>query len=123
MALAEECRHHRRNQHHQKPGRKPENSERQADGCQDLLAHCADGLDHGNPVGGLDARALQFVVEERIFIGGQVEARRVLHHHQADVAGEAVGEQGIKIADGPATMRAKRSQRKFGAHQPPEVRR
>ena len=87
------------NQDNQQPRREPENSQRQAYRRHHLLAHRADGIDHRHTVGSLDARALQFIVEVRVFIGGQVEPRGMFHHHQADVAREAVGQKRIEISD------------------------
>ena len=65
----------------------------------DLLEEAAHRLDHAEAVGGLHTGALQPVVEDRVFVGGQVELRGLAHDPHADVIGVAVGEQVVRVVD------------------------
>ena len=69
------------------------------DGGDRLLDEPAHLLDHGQPVGGLHAGALQAIVEDGIFVDGDVESRGLAHDLDADVMGVAVGEQVVEVVD------------------------
>ena len=91
-------------------------------GCRDaLLEESAGRLNHDQPVGALHAGALHLVVENRIFVGGQVELRGVLHDARADVPRELVGQNRVEEVQHAHQDRRKSRQREFRGHQPPEV--
>ena len=121
MALAQERGHHATTSSTSSHGENHRSPTRQAHGGNDLLDQPADGLNHRDAVRGLHPRALQPVVEARVFVGGQVQPRGVLHHLDADVAGEAIGQQRIEIADGAAEMPPSAASANSARHQPPEV--
>ena len=81
---------------------------RQAHRRDDLLQHRPERLNHRDAVGRLHPRALELVVEDRVFVRRQVEPRGVLHHADADVAREAVGQQRVEVADRPPEHRRRR---------------
>ncbi len=122
MAFAQERRHDRRDQHRQQPGREPQDAGRQCRGRHELLQHQTHGLDHRDAVGGLHARSLQFVVEHRVLVGGQIQTRGVFHDPNAHVAREAVRQKRVEISDGPSQYARQSGQRKLGADQEPKAR-
>ena len=93
----------------------------QISGGQRLLQQPAHLLDHRQPVRGLHARPLQPVVEDRIFVGGQVQLRRLLHHLHADKVGVTVGQQAVGVVDAAAQQADDHVQHDLAANRPPEV--
>ena len=88
----------------------------------DLLEELAHLLDHGKAVGRLRARTLQPVVKDRVFIGGEVELRGLLHYADADVEGVAVGEELVAVVDRSREHTGEQREGHFRRYQPPEVR-
>jgi hypothetical protein len=78
-------------------------------------------LDHRQPIRSLDAGSLQPVVELRILVGGEVEARGLAHDLDADVMGVAVGEQRIGVVDGTGEDGEQEREADFGRNDPPEI--
>ena len=73
------------------------------DGRDRLLNQPAHLLDHGQPVGGLHARAFQPIVKDGVFVDCHVESRGLAHHLNADVMRVAVGEQVVENSRRRAT--------------------
>src|SRR6185369_15328214 len=88
------------NKHQHQPRRIDDHRDRHGYGGDDLLFQAANRLDHSQTIRGLDASALEAVVENRIFVGDEIQFRGVLHDFNADVAGVFFREQGIGIVDG-----------------------
>ena len=102
VAFTHERRHHRQHQQREQPWREVGDARREGEDGDALLQQRTERVDHADAVGCLDARALERIVERRIFVGAQVEPRGVRHHPHADVAGEAIGQQRIEEAAGTA---------------------
>ena len=113
--------HAQREQKHQ-PGRVPEQDGGPDQRGQGLLEEPAHLLDHGQAIGGLYPRPFQAVVEDRIFVGRQVQRRRLLHDPDADEVGVAVGQQAVAVIDAPRQQAGKHVEAGFEPHQPPKVR-
>ncbi len=60
-----------------------------------ILADVQNGGQQRQAAGGLAAGTLQFVVEDGIFEGGQVEFGGVIDQPHADAVGEAVAEEAV----------------------------
>ena len=86
----------------------------------DLLHQAAQHLDHRQTVGGLHPRALQPVVEQRVFVGDQVQLGGVPHHLDADVARVLVGQQRIGVVGGAGENVAQHRDGELSRHQPPQ---
>ena len=89
-----------------------------SDGHLDEATHL---LDHGQPICGLDAGALEAVVEVRVFVSSQIEPCRLAHHPDAHIVGITVREQGIGIVDGPRERAGDQRKDHFGGDDPPEM--
>ena len=72
MAFTQERGNYRDDQKQQEPWREPKDARGKADCGNKLLKQRADSLNHCDPVGRLDPRALQLVIEDRILIGGKI---------------------------------------------------
>ena len=120
VALTHERRHHREHQQGEQPRREVGDARRKRDDGDALLQQRTERVDHADAVSGLDARALERIVERRVFVGAQVEPRGVRHDPHADVAGEAIGQQRIEEAAGTAEHRAEHGQARIRA--PPATR-
>jgi hypothetical protein len=94
---------------------------RKDQGGDDLLDQAAHLLDHREAVGGLDAGALEAVVEDGVFVGGQVEAGGLLHDANADVLGVAVREERVRVVDGPGDQAKEDVESDLCCDQGPEV--
>ena len=116
MALTQECGKHSRDKQEQQPRRKQHDGDRQRHRGDDLLHQAADGLDHTQAIGGLDASPLQAIVEDRVLVGDQIKLRGVLHHADADVAHVLFGQKSVEIIDDAAEDAAEHSQPKFSRH-------
>ena len=90
-------------------------------GGDDLLEEAAHLLDHGEAVGGLNAGSLEAIVEEGIFVGGEVEAGSLLHDADADVLGIAVSEERVGVVDGTGDDAEQDVEGDFGGDEGPEV--
>jgi hypothetical protein len=90
------------------------------DGLLDQTAHL---LNHRQAVGGLHAGALQAVVEDRVFIDGNVERSGLAHDFDADVMGVAIGKQVVEVIDRARKNAGDYGKRHLRADQPPEVHR
>ena len=76
----------------------------ETDSVMVVIACCTNrpnGLNHDQPVGCLHARPLQTVIENRILISHEIQSCRMIHHSNADVPGVLVGQQRIRVVDGP----------------------
>ena len=94
---------------------------REREGGDGLLDQPAHLLDHRQPVGGLHARALQAIVEDRIFVNRDVERGGFAHHLDADVMGIAVGQQVVEVIHCARQNAGEHRQRHLRADEPPEV--
>jgi len=90
-------------------------------GGDDLLEEAAHLLDHGETVGCLDSGTLEPIVEDRVFIHGQIEGCRFAHDFDADVMGIAVGKQVVEVIDRARKNAGKYREPHFRANEPPEV--
>ena len=100
MAFAEKCGNDAGDEQEQEEGRVEDEDGRKRDRCDGLLDQPAHLLDHGQPVGGLHARPLQAIVENRILIDRDIERRGLAHHFYAHVMGITIGEQVVEVIDG-----------------------
>ena len=100
VGLSEEGREDAEGQEEDEPRGCPGECRGEDEGGDDLLEEAPHLLDHGETVRGLDARSFEAVVEDRIFVGGEVEAGGLLHDAYADVLGVAIGEEGVRVVDG-----------------------
>ncbi len=66
-------------------------------------------------------RSLQPVVEDGVFVGGQVKLRRLLHHLHAYEVRVAVGQQAVRVVDAAAQQADDHVQDDLAANRPPEV--
>ncbi len=73
---------------------------REGDSGDRLLDQAAHLLDHRQAVSGLHAGALEAIVEDGIFVDGDVECCSFAHDLDADVMRVAVGEQVVEVVDG-----------------------
>ena len=121
VGLSEERREDAEREQKHQPGGGPCQGCREDQGGDDLLDQTAHLLDHRQPVGCLDAGPLEAVVEDGIFVGGQVEPGSLLHDADADVLGVAVGEERVRIVDGAGDQPEKDIEGDFGCDQNPEV--
>ena len=72
-----------------------------ASGRDRLLDEPAHLLDHRQPVSGLNAGAFEAVVEDRVFVDGDVEGGGLAHDFDADMMGIAIGEQIVEVVNRP----------------------
>ncbi|MNV19490.1 hypothetical protein D3C71_1103550 [compost metagenome] len=97
MRFADEGRHQRHCQQQDQPGRVHQQAHRQA-GHGDGVLHLAEQLAHQvHPAHGLAPRAVQLVLQVRIFEVLQVQLGGVFHQPHAGDVGEQLGEQAVGI--------------------------
>ena len=86
-----------------------------------FLHQAAGHLDQHDPVCTLHAGALHFVVEERILVADEIQARGVLHGEGADVLGEFIRKDGIAKVDYATETGGQGREDKFKDYQPPKA--
>jgi hypothetical protein len=99
MAFAEKCGNNSANQQQQQKRRVADEHCGKSDGRDGLLDQTAHLLDHDKTIGGLNAGALQTIVEDGILVGRDIEACRFLHDLDADMIGIPVGKQIVEVID------------------------
>ena len=85
-----------------------------------MLAEAGDEEEHGEAVGGLTPGTVEFVLEEGVFEGDEVERGGVSHEAQGDVVGEEVGEEGIAEAHDASEEVGGENQANFDGEVAPE---
>ena len=78
-------------------------------------------MNHREAICGLDTGAFESIVEDRIFVGGEVETSGLLHDTDADVLGVAVGEERVRVVDGSGDEAEGDVESDFGDDELPEV--
>ena len=122
MAFAQESGDHSRDEKQKQPGREGKNADRKGNRRNGSLKQLAKGLDHPNPVGGLVPGALQLVVKFRVFVGGKIQPRGVLHDANADVARKPVRQKAVAVIAETRQNGSEKRQPKLQRHQPPKFR-
>jgi hypothetical protein len=95
VGFAEEGGDHGGDQQNHEQWRKDDQAGGERDQAQGVLADVEDGRQKANTAGGLAAGALQLVIENGIFKGGQIQLRGVFNEPNADSVGEAIAEQAV----------------------------
>ena len=121
MAFAEEGWNDSCNEHQHEPRRKQDYRNRKGDCGDDLLDQSTDGLDHAKAICGLNACPLKPVVEDRVFVGKQIESRGMLHDLDAHVAHVIFREQGVEVIADAADGTGHNRQREFQSNEIPET--
>ena len=121
MAFAEKCGNHAGDQHHQEPRGEQQNAGSQGRSGDDLLNQAAQLLNHAETVRSLNPGALKLVVEQRVFVGGQIQPGSVMHDAHADVADKFVGQQSVTVIDNTIQDGGQAGEAKFEGYQPPKI--
>ncbi len=121
MGFADERGQYAEGHEEHKPGRGHDESDGEGEGGDDLLKETAHELNHGEAVCGLNAGAFETVVEDGVFVGGEIELGGLLHDADADVLGVAVGEQRVGVVDGAGHETHQDVEANLGGDQGPEV--
>ena len=78
-------------------------------------------MDHAKAICGLNACPLKPVVEDRVFVGKQIESRGMLHDLDAHVAHVIFREQGVEVIADAADGTGHNRQREFQSNEIPET--